>query len=195
MRRARCTQVRDVARRLREAARRPAPATKQLGARTQAALAALQSMRSVDAATSSVAAMEAGTRYSRSACRWLLQRRVFRALVACMRKCTRAPSHQQLLCKALAVITNMLGHGEAALPIEPAALAELLRPLVDVLQYFRCASRPVPGLYLPLCCFTFGAAMLSVAVPPPSATLHALSRCLPRRARAGRQAGCELWPC
>jgi hypothetical protein len=131
-----------MAARLKVSARQPINPSKQLRARVHTALACLLNLESIEQANHSIDVMEWGTKYSRSACMWLVDGGVFGVLIACMRKCKRSVHHQQLLQKIMVVLENMLKHGEATVPIEPSALADFVQPLTDVLQYFRCDSCP-----------------------------------------------------
>jgi hypothetical protein len=138
-----------MAARLRASAREPANPAKQLRTRVRNAITALLTVESIEQAGHSVDVMEWGTRYSRNACVWLVDGGVFGALIACMRKCKRSVHHQALLLKIIAVLDNMLMHGEAAVPIEPRALADFMHPLTDILQYFRCGNCLLCIEYLP----------------------------------------------
>jgi hypothetical protein len=129
-----------MAARLQASARQQTNPAKQLRTRVRNALAALLALESIEQAGHYVDVMEWGTRYSRNACVWLVEGGVFGVLIACMRKCKRSVHHQALLLKLIAVLDNMLLHGEVGVRIEPQALADFMHPLTDILQYFRCGT-------------------------------------------------------
>lgn len=130
-------QVNTAARRLRAAAARSTDKAKCLGPRTHAALETLLCSESAETAVAAVEAMAWGTTYSRSACKWIVDGGGIAALVKCLSLCQRTKLHQSMLNSILKILSNLLGYGEASLPLQPGLLATLVEPLTNVLWRFR----------------------------------------------------------
>ena len=126
-----------VTRRLRAAAARSTDKAKRLGPRTQAALETLLCSDSAETAVAAVEAMAWGTTYSRSACKWVVDGGGIASLVKFLGLCQRTKLHQSMLNSILKILSNLLNHGQASLPLDPALLATLAEPLTNVLWRFR----------------------------------------------------------